>query len=179
MHARSRFRLRSKRAAALGTGLALFAGVALGSGAGPGASFPSVTLEAFDGTTVRLDDLRGRVRIVDFWASWCEVCKEALPRLDALARRHAGSGLSVLAVSIDDDRAAAERWIAARLPAPALRLLRDPGGALLARLGGSTLPTLYVLDREGRIVAVESGYGEETLDAVAAEVERLLAAEVP
>jgi hypothetical protein len=78
--------------------------------------------------------------------------------------------VAVIAIDIDGDRRAGERFVAERVPEPAMTLLRDPGGDLLARFGASGMPALYVLDREGTVRAVEAGYEVAKLD----EIERLL-----
>jgi thiol-disulfide isomerase/thioredoxin len=148
----------------------LLAALALAGSVGVGDRAPDFTLSDWQDRPVALADFRGKVVVLDFWASWCAPCKAALPALDAIARRHAAAGLAVLAIDIDTDRRAGERFIAERVPESAMTLLRDPGGDLLARFGASGMPALYVLDREGTVRAVESGYDVGKLD----EIERLL-----
>jgi thiol-disulfide isomerase/thioredoxin len=152
----------------------LLAVLALAGGVGVGDRAPDFTLRDWQDRPVALADFRGKVVCLDFWASWCTPCRAALPALDALARRHAEAGLAVLAVDIDTDRAAAERFIAERVPSSAMTLLRDPGGDLFKRFGASGMPALYVIDREGRVRAVESGYAVATLEGVEALLGRLL-----
>jgi thiol-disulfide isomerase/thioredoxin len=153
----------------------LLAALALAGGVDVGDRAPDFTLRDWHDRPVALADFRGRVVCLDFWASWCAPCKAALPALDALARRHAEAGLAVLAVNIDTDRAAAERFLVERLPDSAMTLLRDPGGDLFKRLGAAGMPALYVLDREGTVRAVESGYEVGTLDEIEQLLARLLA----
>jgi thiol-disulfide isomerase/thioredoxin len=153
----------------------LLAVFALAGGVGVGDRAPDFTLPDWQDRPVALADFRGRVVCLDFWASWCAPCKAALPALDALARRHADAGLAVLAVDIDTDRAAAERFVAERLPDSAMTLLRDPGGDLMKRFGASGMPALYVLDRDGAVRAVESGYALGKLDEIEELLGRLLA----
>lgn len=148
----------------------LLAALALAGGVGVGDRTPEFTLPDWQDRPVALADFEGKVVVLDFWASWCAPCKAALPALDAIARRHAAEGLAVIAIDIDTDRAAAQRFITERVPETAMTLLRDPGGDLLARFGASGMPTLYVLDRGGTVRAAESGYALAKLD----EIERLI-----
>jgi len=148
---------------------------AAAGGPGPGDSAPGFALEDWNGRPVALADLRGRVVVVDFWASWCVPCREALPRLDALARRHPASALSVLAVSIDRERAGAERFLAEHLPERSLTVLHDPEGGVLARYGASGLPAIYVVDESGVLRHEASGYEPAHLEEIETLVDSLLA----
>jgi cytochrome c biogenesis protein CcmG, thiol:disulfide interchange protein DsbE len=138
-----------------------------------GDPLPALRLMDWRGQPLALADLRGRVLCVELWATWCEPCREALPALDALARRH--PGVAVVAVNVDADRTRAERFLAERLPAPALTLAADPDGALAARLGAPGMPTLWVVDRAGTVRLVASGWTPERRAQVDALVERLVA----
>ena len=157
----------------------LLAVFALAGGVGVGDRPPDFTLRDWHDRPVALADLRGKVVCLDFWASWCAPCKAALPALDAIARRHADAGLVVLAVDIDTDRAAAERFVAERLPDTAMTLLRDPGGDLFKRFGASGMPALYVLDRDGTVQAAKSGYEIGALDEIDGLLGQLLSAATP
>lgn len=139
-----------------------------------GDPLPPLTLPDARGQPVALAALRGRVVCLDFWASWCPPCREALPALDALARRLGGRGLTVVAIGVDAERAPAERFLAERLPAPSLTLLYDPAAASLMRLGPGGMPALYLIDRDGIVRRVEAGYDPARLEEVERAVERLL-----
>lgn len=161
-------------------GIALLATVltaaAAGAAVGVGDRPPNLRLSDARGRPVALADFAGKVVVIDLWASWCASCKTALPALDAIARRHAAAGLVVLAVTVDRERARADRFLAEHLPAPAVTVLYDPEGAALARLGAPGLPAFYLLDRTGVVRLVEGGYEAEKLRAVEAEIAALLAA---
>lgn len=140
-----------------------------------GRSLPDVSLFDWNGRPFRLADTRGKVVLVDFWASWCGGCKGALPALDRIARRHLDSGLTVLAVNIDTDAQKGERFLAQHLPASAMTLLRDPEGTVMSRLGAEGMPALFLVDREGRITLAEAAYPLERLEAVERAIVGLLA----
>jgi thiol-disulfide isomerase/thioredoxin len=108
------------------------------------------------GEEQRVSERTGRVRIVDFWATWCEPCREQFPVLELLARAHQPDGLDVIAVSVDEDGAQMKAFIEAN-PYPFL-FLWDKGGARQAeRLGVERLPTTLLVDRVGRVRFVHQG----------------------
>jgi thiol-disulfide isomerase/thioredoxin len=137
-----------------------------------GDTAPSFTLPAFDGRQVSLADLRGRVVCLDFWASWCATCRTALPALDALARRTPSAAF--VAIDVDMSRADADRFLAEHIPEPALTVLHDPEGAVLARYRAGGLPTLYLIDRDGVVRLAESGYSPDDVARIARALDALV-----
>src|SRR3954468_19373275 len=109
-----------------------------------GAPVENVSGRALDGKTVRLEDLRGRVVLLDFWATWCEPCRESLPFYADLQRDLGSQGLTVVAMSIDADDQPVREYF--KTPAPFL-VLRDPEGSVAERMGVSTMPTSFLIDR--------------------------------
>jgi thiol-disulfide isomerase/thioredoxin len=142
---------------------------------GVGDRLPAFALTGWDGKPVASTELAGKPFVIDFWASWCVTCREALPALDAMARHLADRGVVVVAVNVDRDRSAADAWLAARLPDRHVRLLHDPEGSLLARSGASGMPTVLVVDRDGVVRFAESGYAPDRVPAIERAVEAALA----
>jgi len=127
---------------------------------------PAVMFADWQGDTVQLAAPRAGVMIIDFWASWCQPCRAALPELSAIGQRYAAAGLQVVTVNVDRTQARADDFLKAYVPAPTMTLLRDPGGAGLAHFGASGLPALYVVDQRGVVRLVESGFTVENLRAI-------------
>jgi len=130
------------------------------------------------GRPVRIDGGKGRVLIVDFFASWCVPCKVQLPHLDRLERELKPQGLEVYGVSFDEDLDAI-RGFAARM-AVGFPVLWDRGGEKLApALSIQRLPTTLLVDRTGTIRKVHLGYDSREGERLEAEVRELLAEPAP
>ncbi len=125
------------------------------------------------GEEYRVADRAGQVRIVAFWATWCEPCREQFPVLELLARAHQAEGLTVYAVAVDEDQAQVAAFLE-RTPLP-FKVLWDKGGARHAeRLGIERLPTTLLVDRTGRIRFVHQGYRSRDAEQLDREVRALL-----
>ncbi len=116
---------------------------------------------------------QGRVRVVDFWATWCEPCKDALPALDALSRELGPRGLSVYGISIDEDRAQIVDYLA-KLPV-GFPMLWDKGGERVQRFDVVYMPVTLVVDRRGIVRHVHQGWTAGRAAVERQEVEALLA----
>ncbi len=115
---------------------------------------PDFSLTAVDGSQVKLSDLRGKVVLVNFWATWCPPCKAEMPDLNALQQEYGSSqGLVVLGVDAGDDNQAAVKAFGEqnRLSFP---LLMDPDNRVSdGQYAVRALPTSLIIDRSGKIRA--------------------------
>jgi thiol-disulfide isomerase/thioredoxin len=143
-----------------------------------GDTVPDFTLPERGGTPVSLAAMRGKVVCIEFWASWCPACRAMLPVLDQVAHRLGGDDVVVLAIDIDENRAAADRFLAERLPDPAVRVVYDPGGGVMARFGTSSMPAIYVVDRRGIVRLIADENTPDLAGAIERRV-RALVAETP
>jgi cytochrome c biogenesis protein CcmG/thiol:disulfide interchange protein DsbE len=114
-----------------------------------------------------LRTLKGKVVLLDFWASWCGPCRQSFPWMNDLQRRY-GSDLVVVAVNLDQDRALAEQFIKAT-PA-AFRIEYDPEGKLATQFDVTSMPMSFVIDRKGEVRERHRGFRE----AQRAERERII-----
>jgi thiol-disulfide isomerase/thioredoxin len=130
---------------------------------------PSLALHALDGQTLSTDNLRGKVVILAFWATWCAPCREELPLLSRYAKAHADQGLQVLGFSLDAaDNLAMVRQVAAGLSFP-VGLLGSEWAGDYGRIW--KLPVSFTIDRAGVLVDIswddaQPGWTEARLQRV-------------
>jgi peroxiredoxin len=132
---------------------------------------PDFTLAGLQGQTVSLGDHRQGVVVLNFWATWCPPCIEEMPSLERFAEAMRGKGIAVIGVSVDQDAAALEKFVAAAgLSFP---IARDPNQTVAARYGTSKFPESYVIDLEGKIAEKIIGAVDWQDPRLMARVERL------
>ena len=129
---------------------------------------PELVLPAFDGPEINLAKLRERVVVIDFWATWCGPCRQALPEMASLARwaKEKAIPIDVIAVNTSEQsrtlqtrRERIAEFIKARgNQLDGLRMALDLNGKVAKDWGISGLPTTVVIDADGRVVSVRSGF---------------------
>jgi cytochrome c biogenesis protein CcmG/thiol:disulfide interchange protein DsbE len=120
-----------------------------------------------------LEPIEGRVVWVDFWASWCVPCRRSFPWLNAMQAKHGPQGLQIIAVNLDKDRALADRFLA-EVPAQfALRF--DPAAALAKEFGVQAMPSSFLIDADGTVLATHSGFKTADVAAYERAIEAALA----
>ncbi len=131
---------------------------------------PAFVLPARTGGTASLDSLRGKVVLVDFWASWCGPCRQSFPWMASMAQRYGAKGLTVVAINLDKEREDAEVFLS-RFPAP-FAIAFDPAGKTAEAYKVNAMPTSFLVDRTGTIVYSHAGF----VPRDTAAVEQLIAA---
>jgi peroxiredoxin len=132
---------------------------------------PSIQLKTLDGQTVRLADHKGRVVVIDFWASWCAPCKATFPALNTLAGELRDKGVDVFAVSEDEKRKDLDAFLAEHRPS--IDVLWDAKGNAASAFSVTMIPSMYVIDQSGMIRFSHPNYSADVLDAVKTEVASL------
>jgi peroxiredoxin len=124
---------------------------------------PDFTLTNLDGKSVHLRDFRGRVVVINFWATWCEPCRTEMPLLQSAYRVNQPLGLEILAVNFDEPRSEVQEFRDQMFLG--FTMLLDPGGVIQRLYRVSGYPTTFFLDREGVIRAQHVGdLNESQLD---------------
>ena len=108
------------------------------------------------GDTVKLSQMRGKVVLLDFWASWCEPCKRELPILAKMAPRLKEQGVEIVSVNIDDKKDNAEAFL--RSHGLDLTVVYDKDHKIVGEWAPPKMPSSFVIDRAGVIRAVNEGF---------------------
>ncbi|MGF1594114.1 MAG: TlpA disulfide reductase family protein [Kiloniellaceae bacterium] len=114
---------------------------------------PSEAFQTLEGETVALDDFRGQVVLVNFWATWCAPCIEEMPSLERLHQALEDEGFAVLAVSNDRGGSAVVMPFLGRVNLHFLPIYLDSKGVLARAFGLQGLPTTFLIGRDGRVLA--------------------------
>lgn len=135
-----------------------------------GDAFPDLTTIGLEGS---LPDIKGKVVLVDFFASWCSPCKQSFPAMQELQKKYAGKGLIILAINVDKKKSDMDNFLKVR-PVD-FTILRDSGDTLVNQIKIPAMPTSFLLNREGKVVSVHRGFqGEETRRKYMKEIDALL-----
>lgn len=122
---------------------------------------------------LNLGDLRGKVVMIDFWASWCAPCQKSMPQFDALAKEFPADRFELVGVNVDSDIDAAKKVLSKR--PVAYTIVSDPSGSLPGRYGVETMPMAYLVDADGAIRHVHKGFREGDTDKLREQIQKLLA----
>jgi peroxiredoxin len=122
----------------------------------PATAAPDFTLHVMDGKNMRLQEQRGRVVMVNFWATWCGPCRQEMPQLNRLYEKYRASGFVLLGVNVDDDQKKAAE-VAGKLGVT-FPVLLDTDKTVSKLYDLSTMPSTVIIDREGKVRYVHRGY---------------------
>jgi DsbE subfamily thiol:disulfide oxidoreductase len=123
-------------------------------------SAPEWSLKDVHGKTVRSTDFKGKVVILDFWATWCGPCRAEIPNFIALQKQYAKQGLVVVGLSVDEESADVVKPFAQKLGVNYPVVLADEKTREV--FGGiEAVPTTFIVDRKGRIVKKHMGFADK------------------
>ena len=148
----------------LGAVLAVAAGLTPAAVAPAGVA-PDFTLRSVDGPNLRLQEQRGRVVLVNFWATWCGPCRQEMPHLNRLYEKYRSSGFVLLGVNVDDDQRNAV-GVASKLGLT-FPVLLDTDKKVSQLYDLSAMPATVLIDKDGRVKYLHRGYQsgyEDTYD---------------
>lgn len=110
---------------------------------------PAFAVNTLDGKRISLDDLQGKVVLIDFWATWCEPCREALPHVREIARKFNDQPFVVLSVSVDDDENKWKEFVAQNQMTWAQYFDKGFTGPLARSFGVHAIPHTFTIDADG------------------------------
>lgn len=155
----------SFKAAGLAWALLLFGALSSAAPAADGAA-------ADGGKPLDLAAYRGKVVVVDFWASWCVPCRRSFPWLDAMQRKYADEGLVV--IGVNEDNAAEEAEVFLENVPVSFRIIRDEDGEIAREYDLIAMPSTYVFGRDGEVAARHLGFKTAKQDEYEALLRQLL-----
>ncbi len=117
---------------------------------------PDFTLKSKSGENVRLEDLRGQVVMLNFWASWCGPCRQEMPHMEDIFKKYEKFGFTVLAVSVDENPEDANRFLDA-VPV-SFPILYDTESRVSQLYDVDAMPTTVMIDRDGNKRFLHRGY---------------------
>jgi len=145
-------------------------------GAAPGARAESAasagTVDVAEADTLDLSAYAGKVVYLDFWASWCAPCLESFPWMESMQRRYGDQGLQVVAVNVDRKRSKAESFLDKHRAS--FRIVYDTKAVLAKRYKIEVMPTSFLYDRDGTLVATHQGFRKKKAEKVEADIRELL-----
>ncbi len=124
------------------------------AGVSVGKPAPNFTLRTLEGKEVSLSDLRGKIVLVNFWATWCPPCREEMPLFEEVYRKYKDKGFEILAVSTDTSAEAVRKFVKEfKVSFPVLM----DDGKVSTSYGIQGLPTSFLIDREGKVIKIRLG----------------------
>ena len=156
----------------------MVAGIIFGPGrlyAAPrsGQAAPNFKISTTSGQQVSLDNYRGRVLVLDFFATWCQPCRASIPHLVEMNRKYGAQGLYVLGMSADEDGERAVKAFADQnhITYP----VALAGESTLIDFGVRSVPVMFVIDKKGRVAEVFRGFTDEVARSTEQLIKKLLA----
>jgi thiol-disulfide isomerase/thioredoxin len=138
----------------------------------PGDVPPAIDMPDRAGKPVDLNGLKGKVVLVDFWASWCGPCRQEMPVLEALHKKYADQGLVIVGVNIDTNPKKMNNFLKGT-PA-SFRIVNDRKLNVAAKYEPATMPSSYFIGKDGKIRYVHEGFHKKDAGEIEAWIKALL-----
>ena len=165
--------MNAKKLLSLTLGLALaLTGMTADVNAGEREKLAGYELTSLDGEKQKLSEYHGEVVVVNFWASWCAPCRKELPLMNEWHAKWTERGARVVAISIDKEQRKARKF--AEKEGLNLNVFHDGPDGLAKSLDLPSLPCTFLLDRDGKVLAVYKSSSDKDLAALHSKVESLL-----
>jgi thiol-disulfide isomerase/thioredoxin len=135
---------------------------------------PAITGKSVSGETINLSDFKGKVVILDFWASWCGPCKLEFPYLIELYNKYSDKDFSVLAVNVDENSSNMSKFLTNFGKDVPFKIIYDGAGKFPDLYKVDALPSSFVIDKNGIVQFVHIGFTKSDKDKFVSEIEKLL-----
>jgi thiol-disulfide isomerase/thioredoxin len=129
--------------------------------------------KALDEFEQAMEQHKGKIVYLDFWASWCVPCRKSFPWMNAMQAKHQDQGLVVLSINLDAQTTLAEKFL---LESPAnFAIIYDKKGVLAKKFQLKGMPSSYLFDRQGKLISAHSGFNRKKQQTYEHEIEQALA----
>jgi thiol-disulfide isomerase/thioredoxin len=135
-----------------------------------GRAAPSFKLPDLSGQEVTLDQFKGRVVMLDFWATWCGPCRMTMPLMESLQKEYADK-LVLLAVNLQESRDEVRNYVRAQNLHS--RVLLDEEGTVGTAYGADSIPMQILIDKQGIVRHIQAGFGPSTASQLRSEIQKL------
>ncbi|MEW8586592.1 MAG: TlpA disulfide reductase family protein [Candidatus Thiodiazotropha sp.] len=122
--------------------------------------------------SVTLNEFKGKVVLLDFWASWCEPCRASFPWMNQMQTKYGSRGLQVIAINLDKDHALAEAFLNSNRAE--FTIAFDPEGKVASQYGLKGMPASFLIDEQGRILKSHIGFFHSEEGAREQEIRNVL-----
>lgn len=126
-----------------------------------------------NGTVVNFDTYKGKVLLIDFWATWCPPCKKSMPFLNNLRNQRLKDGFEILAINVDENSEDAKSFLKEN-PVD-YKIAYDPNGDCPQKFAVKAMPSSYLVDKAGKIRLIHLGFRDEDEAKIQDQVSNLLA----
>lgn len=132
------------------------------------------TLSDINGNKITLSEMRGKVVMIEFWATWCPPCRQSIPDLNTIFNKYKDRGFVLLAISLDKGSDAQSLIMSFIKEYPMAYTVLLDNGDTGRKYGVSSIPTSFIIDKTGRIANKHIGYSPNSASAISQEIEALL-----
>lgn len=134
---------------------------------------PAIKMTTMSGQPISLNNYKGYVLVMDFFATWCIPCKESIPHMNSLNRKYGKQGLQILGVSVDEgNEREVKSFIGERKISYPVAIADED---MQTEYGLRSIPTVYVINKKGMVAEKYQGYSDQTGKAMEETIKRLLA----
>jgi len=138
-----------------------------------GDKVPDFTVAMFDGTTVNIKDLQGKVVLLNFWATWCPPCRQEFTRVEKeIIERFKNDAFVFLPISRGENREALQKF--RETTGYTFPMGMDPEKTIFSKFADQSIPRSYLLDKSGKIIEIEIGYSNKQFNRLIKKIEKAL-----
>jgi peroxiredoxin len=135
---------------------------------------PNFSWKDNSGSLINLSDLKGKVVLLDFWATWCGPCRETIPHVEAIYEKYLAKGVEVLGINLDDTSKLDSVKQFIKDNGMKYQVINDASGTVSQQYGVTSIPRFFIVDKNGYIDKMIIGYDPNMEIVISTEIDKLL-----